>query len=360
MDVSPHFSFWLKHMMIWRLLLNRWVTWIGMLTLLAHGILLGAGYFDGRPLLPYLLVCAVWIYGLLDNASQRAHRLDPYPIPRRTLFLHVTVTSLVVFLVGLGVGIQGDAVEDPRGPMLIYKGRQVEVPAEFREIAWGGRPPIFSSPWGESHTPKVYRLLPWSEVALFNPYESGEGNSAEFVALQAARAAEVVHGIPVPSTYRTAGFQLDEQRRELIESCCFPVEGSKGRGSDTRSRTYAIITLLIGLVGVVMFDLALRRYSKTLRGTLFRWIPLGTLIAIGVLVTLAIAIQALGFSRSWAVEAFFMVLARQLAEAVPIATPALWGIVLVAFVGFGLILLRRFERIEANPANAEKPVIEEY
>jgi len=338
---------WFRDLTAWRLLVNQWQTWLFLLGLFAYGFLLAEKFYEGQELLPFVLFPAAWAYGVLGTSAQRISYLDPLPVSRRQLFLYPAVTALTVLALGIGTAEIRQAAHPHPPRMINYFDHEMHVPEEFCEIAWDGVVPEVTSPWGEHYTPEGHRVLPWSPAVVYDPFEHGRGNSPEFVALQIDRGIEAVHGVPVPARYTEPGFRLPDSYVDAIRRGAFTVEGSVGRASEGRSRTVALGALVFLFLLVPIYSVSLAGQSATPRGAVCKWTSVGILVAVLLLITGAVVVQTLGFTKVWAVGALPWILLRHLAAALPVGTSVLWILFLAAAGASYFILVRVFERIEA-------------
>lgn len=129
------------------------------------------------------------------------HRLDPLPIPRRTLLGALALPTVLVFLGGYAIGLFGTGWQRAHGnPVTAAVGQDrvaVMVPPGMLRIAWGGTPPTITAPWGESHAITGVPLVSGARPVAYSPYQTPRESSPDFVAWQASRALSDAYGTHV-------------------------------------------------------------------------------------------------------------------------------------------------------------------
>jgi hypothetical protein len=340
---------WFLHRTVWRSLFGSWMQWCWLCFPLFFffGLLLsGWTWFDDPDIrisrFTNLLITSYILLALYGIPLRHLYRLDPLPISRKFLFAWTVIPSLLVLSFGYGAGNLAIASEQP-SEQVEYREEESHyytyVPIGACEIAWDGRPPENTSPWGESHAAWKVPLYAGSRVALYSPYHTPIGSSPEFVALQISRAIEAVHGIRVPPAdvqnrylevdgegevrLRTTGLTLWED---------YPDLKPRGHGPE-----FPVVLLLAGLPFLIMVAVYLRAFrtgfSKTFR--------------VGVAVTLLVFVLALHVSQfvayvanvtePWLVGGFLEILIRQLANTLPGGAMTVWGVsMLLLFAGYRL------------------------
>jgi len=137
------------------------------------------------PMVVYLLMAFTGI------PLNRLGMVDALPITRRLLFAVIIFPSFLAVIAGYAAGWVGvffvEKYRDQRPELIeFFENKEdnryyVHVPIEYCEISWSGRPPIATSPWGE--TAEVWRtsLFKPSPVKIYIPYGVDSGSSLDFV-----------------------------------------------------------------------------------------------------------------------------------------------------------------------------------
>jgi hypothetical protein len=282
------------------------------------------------------------------------HKLDPLPIHRKTLFAHSTLPLVFVMVLGVGAGQMHFALRQHQFKMVRWycQGAQreefhVNVPDDCWEISWDGLPPAVTSPWGESHVPKALHLYRGSSVVLYNPYEVGSASSEEFIELQLNRAIEKIHGVPVPSLPAASAAGPKEGLRDPAKRGELAVVWPEDRRSSLRSRTMAARAFLFGLFAAALISLGLQQFRATTPKHVYPWLLQGIALPVMVVVGGIYVADKTGYVSFHAMAAFPEVLTRKLAEAIPLSTPAIWGLAFVGLAAAYRVVRSRFEKIEA-------------
>ncbi len=128
------------------------------------------------------------------------HHLDSLPLSRRRLFVGLTLPVALAFVAAFGAGALVATRSDARTEYVDFSRNErdgqwfLSAPLRVYRIAWDGRAPTITSPWGESHPPESAHFVRGLRPVIWNPFSAPPGASARFVALQISRAAEVVYG----------------------------------------------------------------------------------------------------------------------------------------------------------------------
>jgi hypothetical protein len=172
------------------------------------------------------------------------------------------------------------------------------------------------------------------------------------------RSIEAVHGVPVPAKYADPDFRLPEGYADAIRRGAFTVEGSRGKGSDIRFRTYGLGAVVTVFLLVPVYVLGLLGQAATPRGKVFRWFATGFLILVVSVMAAAVVLEGLGVTKAWAIGAFPWILLRHLASAMPLSPAFMWIVVLAAFGAAFFPVRWAFERMEvpvrAKPSGFEQ------
>jgi hypothetical protein len=353
-------SRWFLHRTVARTILNYWPVWIILPLLALYGGLVVRSYYQGKAPFPYILFIGGWIWGMLRYSMSRLHMLDPLPVSRKIVYGQTMGACLLAVLLGMGVFSLGQLDGRSRAKMVSFYQEQVRVPREYYEIAPNGQAPVITSPWGETHSPTLHSVLPGSRFALYNPFERGEESSARFIKLQIDRAIERIHEVPVPAATTDLGTPLDRSFEEDLEDCCFTTEASLGRGSESRSKTYALGMILYLLVSSAVIALSFRIGGARLRSWLYVVPTIGALAVVVIVLLGAAVLEGLGYSETWVWGALSAIPVRKLAEALPLSSLFLWSVFLASLVACYFWIQASFLGIEAPVRRMVKKFVTEY
>lgn len=312
---------------------------------------LGSGdYRDMRFL--YLPIGSYLLFTAIGSRLCRFHHLDPLPLSRRLLFAGLTLPATAILLASFGAGAVLLSQRQREATLVDYTkpsqeaAWRVTVPLAVYEIAWDGRVPRSTSPWGESHAPEAMPLLRGTAAVVWNPYSTPPGSSSRFVALQISRAFEAVYGVPVSA---------DEIERRDLDT--LPDGTVVGRapglrlphgGSPAAPRTGPVIPLLAALILVPAF-LLVAALHRTFRAAIGGWAPhvlfwgvVGLFLAtMGVEVALLVTERA----QPWAVRAILQIPARGWGQSTA-ETATVWVACVAASIGAYLLAELQFRRAE--------------
>jgi len=296
----------------------------------------------------YLLVAFVGYF--LENL----HRVDHLPIPRGLLLRWLLLPNLAALLVG---ALAGAAVDRGRGPgeSLVYENDAARphhgllVPTDLWQPVWGTPPAEVAAPWGERRPAASVAVIAGWPLHLWNPYTAGPGASAEFVAWQISRAAEVVHGVEIAperirERYLVAGADGGVAVRAggltLVADGLVPPRGAVG----------PVLAPLLGVTVVATLLTCAFVFRVCGRGATRRRLKTVFWGVMAVLMAVHIGGYALLMTRTvqdWTVSALVTGLARRLGA----AGPAGWIVTWLAVAGAALLAWRlcasAFARLEA-------------
>jgi hypothetical protein len=354
---------WITSWTLFRLLVNNWQTWLLVPLVGFYALLLSDSYYNGRDPFPNLLFITIWPMILTYQGIIRLHRVDHLPLRRRTVLPYIVLPGLLSVLVGILLGTVLILPKQGARCQVCYGEDELQVAPEYWEIAWDGKVPEIGSPWGETLRPTAWPVLPGSPVAVYLPYETSEESSPRFLALQANRAVEAVHG-STPYSEEEIAFDPENplvvsmsRREEYARG--FPVEGSIDRSAPAKLRAWLLGGLALGgLWSLLTFLLVLHQCPSPFR-MVYKVLYLAVMIVWGGALIVYILADLLGWFDPIMSARFFYVMLRQLAEAVPLGSGAL---VLLNFLGLGLgylLVQAAFGRLEA-PLGKVKPVWKEY
>ncbi len=350
----------LLHVTLFRLMHNHWLGWLFIFCLTIYGLILTINYYRGSDTLLALFYFFMFVFGAWNQSILRVHPVDAWPISRRLIFAHAVLPMMIPCLVGIGLGVIIEESKTRPTAMIQIENGEMDVPYEFRGIALDGVPPAITTPWGETYTPKGTRIVLWSDAVIYNPYEIGPDTSPRLDALQIGRAMAAVHGDAPPDPAQYADLEVDAPEDEKDTYRAQALEDSRGRGSDLRTKTLA---LLIVLFMLVEFPLALVA-SMTYDRRALEWIRSKAVLvgAFAPLTLLAVLALPTPFTdtRIWAQASWLMITLRRFAEALPLTTAQVWlGVALAMALGY-VILQERFTRLEASQALVKKKLQADY
>lgn len=353
-------SRWILHRTVLRTILNYWPVWIILPLLALYGGLVVRSYYQGKAPFPYILFIGGWIWGMLRYSMSRLYMLDPLPVSRKIVYGQTMGACLLAVLLGVGILSLGPLNGKSRAKMVSFYQEQVSVPREYYEIAPNGQVPVITSPWGEAHSPTLHSLLPGSRLALYNPFERGEESSARFIKLQIDRAIERIHDVPVLAATTDLGTPLEDGFEDALEECCFTTEASLGRGSESRSKTYALGMILYLLASSAVIALSFKIGGGRIRSWLYAVPTIGALALVVIVLLGAAVLEGLGYSETWVWGALATIPVRKLAEALPLSPLVLWSAFLAILVGCYFWIQKSFLGIEAPVRRMVKKFVTEY
>lgn len=338
-------------LIIFRTLVNHWIGWLGLGSMALYVALGLSSFLDGEAAIPMGFVAGVWLWVLLLHSAIRAYRLDDLPISRRRLFAHTMMPMLLACLLGLGLGSLRLLDQDDPPRLVGVDSIGATVPLEFMEIARDGQPPLIESPGGEGFRPRARTLVRGLDIALYNPFEHGADASAEFKALQAARALGRVHELEKSPEALLAGLAPDERTPETL---CAEARSS---ASSLRIRTLLLalicgILLLCGLVWLIMPTMRRMGSGPTdnLPQVMMILLPLGLLFVA----------HAGGLIDMGSILGFFLVQLRRLVEGAGLSMALLGlGALLATALGYW-VLQERYARMEFTVKRKPRQTFSEY
>ncbi len=164
------------------------------------------------------LLSTLIILNVLSAEQNRSG--SPYahlPLPRRRL--HAALLLPLLAAVGSGAVVQvGFLLANDTYPGFVHVSERkddgetsyfIQVPPQFRCIAWDGQPPVVVDSNGDTHTTTMFMTkMSYDDQdgpVIYNPFEVGHGASKAFAVEQYTRAVKAVYGI-----------DLDPERAELF------------------------------------------------------------------------------------------------------------------------------------------------
>jgi hypothetical protein len=364
---------WLLHVTLGRTLNNHFLGWLNVFLIFLYSAILVIDFATGMTPLPRLVLAYIWVQAFFAQGLARLHKLDPWPVSRRLLFAHAMLPAVVAGLLGVGVGSLVTAVRVPALAQVRYEDQQIQVPVDVHEIARDGRTPTVTAPWGESHTPRAYRILQGVQAVTYNPFEHGEDSTPRFIAWQLDRAVAAVHGSagsggPESWSPGSTSSRQNQEGNDLppelatrlepgIEAGTLRVLGSVGRGSDLRSRTLALSVLALSVIVTIFVAIGLQQHRAGPYRRAYGWAAVG-LVLLGVFAVLGTLLaERWSFTdAAWALGAVPVIRLRELATSLTLPTSGLWLAAAASLAVAYLIVQERFARIEAPT----KPVKSEF
>lgn len=306
------------------------------------------------------------------------YRLDPLPVPRRTLFAVLTLPGLIIYCCAFTAGRLAVLTDPDPAPLVDYKVEEVlvrtdleqaseaesleprtmvwvEVDQRFMGVSLDGRPPTLSAPWGESHEAWRETLFRGASAVMYNPYNTAEETSADFEALMTSRAIEEVYGQAIPpEEIRDRYFVVEDNQVTGLQAGGFALledypglQAPAATGPETP--VYMLLVLTPWLLLVALFLRSFRATSsiRFIRGVY--WLGLGVLL--GTLLLQGV-LSVLGLFSPDAGRGFLAVFIRSLGAS-HFTVLATWGVSLVVIVASYRFALTQFERAEipASPVN---------
>jgi len=300
----------------------------------------------------FVFLTAYILFSGLRAQMKQMLLLDPFPIPRKTIFAVLILPLLFTVMLGYGAGHIGIALMQKNTEAVDFldcRGTYcIRVPSDFYRIAWNGRIPRNTSPWGESHDAWSWSLFSGGSPAIYSPFSVPKECSADFAALQISRAVETVYGRSIPpNEIKNKYFVVEADTIIGLKEPGFTLQKDH---PDLRRRSggpfFPVFFMLSGLAWMLMVSI----YMRTFRAGIQEGIRIAVFILLMVIsftlhfVPYAGAIG--GFMSLDAMIGFFHVTIRSVTEALPGGSVSVWVICTVLFyAGYRLARLQ-FERAE--------------
>ncbi|MBZ5497031.1 MAG: hypothetical protein LAP85_11565 [Acidobacteriia bacterium] len=316
------------------------------------------------PQLTWLFLTAYLLFTLLPAQMVPLQFFSLLPISLRRIFACLMLPGILAFALGYGIGGAGKAlIQGSRLMVKFQKERtsllptysskypQVRVPAQYFEIAWDGRAPENTSPWGESHPARTDALYAGSRIAVYEPFSTPGDCTPQFAALQISRAMQAVYGKSIP--YQ----QVLDRYLEVKGNAAVALKQGAGRLLQDypdliplrEIPLFPIVMLVIAGTWLLMAALYFRATRATVTDARRKGIYFG-MLAVVLLINLApVPTTITGFARLEVVGAFLSVLIRYAVDALPGGTPALWFICAIPLLGLYWLAQSQFQRIELVP-----------
>jgi hypothetical protein len=310
-----------------------------------------------------------WVIGLspvfIVWPAKHVFRLDYLPVSRRWIFPFMTLPAIGLIWLGFVGGTVVGNVFSPHPPLREYVGTREcpfcpRVPDRFLEIAWDGRPPAITAPWGETHQPWTCRPIAGRRALLYSPFSIPAGSSKEFVAWQLSREIDAVYGVEVSKKEIVDGFDRYFETRGdgtyKLVSWGDPLRSDFG-GLRLRDwgRPTATIVLILGVVWFLVAAWVIRSFYTGVSPTFFSL--LGRVLPITVpigFVAVIVWLGEYGYTSSWKLTALANALIRGLADTLPANPLALWGVVIAVLGGFYFLAETAFRRAQISLKYGDK------
>lgn len=309
----------------------------------------------------FLLFLPMTWYLLLVSISMemgRFHVLDALPLSRRRLFAAWVGPTWAVVVAGylLGVAV-GDRYE-PRRELLMFASFRpgapptLLVPRTSWELAWDGRVPPATAPWGETQTPVSEPLWRGGRPVLYKPFSTPAGSSERFVAWQIARAAAAVYGASLdPEELRSRYLTTDGSGQVTLSTPSLSlVRDHPALRPVARGPLMPLVMLLVGVPWALLLALALRLHRPGVTARARRiglvGIPAGIMAVhvAGVALAMSHVLDYDGLSAA------IVILAHRLGGAWPGGAWGLWSATLAVLAALWWWVAGQFARIEFAPA----------
>jgi hypothetical protein len=329
--------------------------------LFMSGYLSGLGGIHDDFEYPFLMLAVFVQFNFLYLPLSLLHNLDALPVSRKFLCALIVLPGLVAFILGYGAGKLGIVHLDWPNQLVLYqkedaglyvppylmKNPVVRVPAEYCRIAWNGRVPTISAPWGESHSAFQAPLYKDSRIVVYSPFSTEKESSSRFVAWQISRAISAIHGITIPPEEIKARYLVDSSDGiALRDKGLTLLQDYPELQSQKPAIAHAVYPVFVVALLFLLVALYLQAFRAGITDTARKWIYYGLLSLCLALHLAQAAAMISRFARPTAASALLKILNRQLAEALPGGNATVWGFSLLLCAALYWFVQSRFERIE--------------
>ena len=329
--------------------------WIALLFIAGLGFLMSGVLRAWQPDANVRLgVAAMAVYMLLAFFAPLTFRLptlDPLPVSRRVLFALLVLPAVFSLTLGYAGGwltqkFLGDTTRTVqyRVEMPHY---WVSMPYANLEVAWDGKVPELTSPWGETHPASSSVVFKGSTAVLYSPFNTPDESSAAFEALLTSRAIESVHGTSIPhEEILERYFEVDgDQLVGLKRGGLTLKEDFADLGKPARQHQFLALMALV----VVPWFLLLGVFLRTFRADLSdrtRQVTFGSLLGLPMALMVGqLVMAATGFARPDVLRGAMEVTLRQANGSTP-ASLALVIVCLASMLASYLLAQRQLVKAE--------------
>lgn len=309
----------------------------------------------------YVVLTGYMLMATIAVPMNQLHMLDGLPVSRHRILALIIIPVFLILSLGYGAGNYFASMGSTQVNLIEYRESDsrfhLSVPYSTWRIAWDGVPPVISSPWGESHrgasTVPLYR---GSRIALYSPFSTPEGSSADFVALQMSRAIESIYGKAIPlEEIRDRYLAVGPEGRVALKKAGFNLlEDYPGLRPAWTGPLFPLILMAVGLFFTGYFLVYMRTFRIGTSESFRKGVFLGLLVvAMGLHVSQIVA-AIIGWARPEVTAGFWQIILRDLVENHPMAGPGIWVISALALFGAFRTLQARFGRIEAPVVECKK------
>ncbi len=347
---------------LWRCFYGRWLQWWWFAApfLIGMGVLLrGVTWVDDSDLyyLRFTLVpITVYIFlAFLSLPLRNLYRVEPLPIPRRLIFFVIFVPNLLFLSLGYGAGKIGGGMANPR-ENLAYRldsdsHHYLYVPVRIDEIAWDGRVPLNTAPWGESHEAWSTPICKGCRASIYSPYHTPIGSTLDFVALQISRASGALYSEAIaPEVIKELYLDKDEEGKVVLKGealtlrADFPHLKPRGKGP-----LFPVILALVVVPYALLMAVYLASFRATISDGARKVLLFGMLFIILALHSAQFALFINDFTKVWILTGTFEILVRNVMDGFAGGTLAIWVVCGLLIFSAYVFAESRFRRIETPP-----------
>ncbi len=338
--------FWVLQRAIWWSTLEHYL-WVWLPVFAFHGFVLSQPGHE--PYFSYFFLSWIMLASLAMIFLRNLHRLDPLPVSRGRFFASLTFPALLAISVGYGCGRFGNRFWGQADVRLDYHvdDYYVRVPTSYWEIAWDGKVPAITSPWGETRVPGGMPLLRGSRIRVYNPYDACCGSQG-FAALQLSRAVRALYGKTIDA---------DEIRRRQSQAAGL----SRGRVGtltllqdhpDLRPLSppsaFPMVLVAVGLPWLLYLAIVCRVSRADIPEGAARWavaVTFGLALLLGMG---SLGAHAMGLVHLPGLSRLVAIVFRQLGEEIPGGAFTVWAASALLLTAGYQVARAQFRRMEAG------------
>jgi len=199
---------WLETWTIHRGLSKGWTTMLVGLPLIFVFATMTSGLMEAlvteAPIrFTFVLIMAYLLMSTMGTPLGKLKLLESLPVSRDRIFAVIVLPVIMSLVAGYGAGrLAVNYLIEPEELVRFddcCDRRHVLVPEMFWVLAGDGEVPTVTAPSGETIEPYALPVLRNQTPVMYNPFTTGPGCSAEFVAWQLSRAVEAVYGERISS-----------------------------------------------------------------------------------------------------------------------------------------------------------------